>query len=87
MAKEAAITIRVPATMKRALEARAARQRRSLSAQVVFDLQRVLASEPSQASEGSFLGRYGGGRVPTEEDFAEVRELMWGRLGEDDPDA
>jgi hypothetical protein len=82
MTKNAALTIRLPASLKRRLEARAESQHRSLSAQVVADLERV-ADEPgpSFGVEGRFLGLYAGTALPTDEDFAEVRRVLWGKIG------
>ena len=83
MAKQAAITVRVPAALRRRLEAKAKRERRSLSAQVEHELTQALAGEGGgqPAKTGSFLGRYEGGPVPTDADFREVRAMLWGRLG------
>ena len=81
--KDAALTIRLPASLKRRFEARAESQHRSLSAQVVADLERV-ADElelSSSAVGGRFLGRFSGTAMPTDEDLAEVRSLLWGRIG------
>lgn len=82
MARQAAITVRVPAALRRRLEAKAKRERRSLSAQVEHELTRALANDGSgqPAKAGSFLGRYEGGPVPTDADFREVRDSLWGRL-------
>ena len=81
--KNAALTIRLPASLKRRLQARAESQHRSLSAQVVADLERVADElEISQSAVGGrFLGRYAGTAMPTDEDLAEVRSLLWGRIG------
>ena len=82
MTKNAAVTIRLPASLKSRLEARAESQHRSLSAQVVADLERV-AEEPGPSSGvgGRFLGLFAGTAMPTDEDLAEVRSLLWGRIG------
>jgi hypothetical protein len=82
MGKQAAITVRVPPALRRRLEAKATRERRSLSAQVEHELTQSLASEGrgQPAKAGSFLGRYEGGPVPTDAEFREVRERLWGRL-------
>jgi len=82
MMKNAAVTIRLPASLKRRLQARAESQHRSLSAQVVADLERV-ADEPGPSSriEGRFLGLFAGSALPTDEDLAEVRQLLWGGIG------
>lgn len=80
-AKEAAITVRIPGSLKRRLEATARRDRRSLSAQIAIYLEREIEGEPAIGIAGKLLGVYEGGRVPTEGDFAEARELLWSRLG------
>lgn len=82
MAKKAAITIRLPASLKRRLESRARSQHRSLSAQVVADLERITGEEPlpSSGGKGRFLGLFAGTALPSDEDIAEVRRLLWGRL-------
>lgn len=80
MGKDSAITIRVPASLKKRLERRAHRQRRSLSAQVTFDLEQLVALDAEARDGGAFLGKYEGARLPTEQSIQEVRSLMWGRL-------
>ena len=82
MAKESAVTVRLPATLKRQLEARARRERRSLSAQVALYLERGIESEPTAAgTRGRLLGLCRGTPVPSDRDFAHVRRLLWGALG------
>ena len=80
MSEDTAITVRLPASLKRRLEARAREQRRSLSAQLVHDLEVVVEKEPAEGTGGEFLGLYRGSRIPTDEDIQEVRSLLWGRL-------
>lgn len=81
MAKEAAITIRVPISLKRKLEARAKSERRSLSNQVVYDLTQALTRDPiASPPPGRFLGLFEGSRVPSEHELEEVRSLLWQRL-------
>ena len=80
MHKDGAITIRVPSALKKKLETRAAQQHRSLSAQVVADLERVVDSSSAGNSTGSFLGLYKGTRLPSEDDLDEVRSLLWGDI-------
>ena len=81
MTKDAAITIRLPAEVKRSLQARAQRCHRSISGQAAFDLERVLADEPEdQHPGGRFLGMDEGGPVPSDEDIREVRKQLGGRL-------
>ena len=83
MAKDAAITVRVPASMKQRLEARAEARHRSLSGQVLADLQRALEEDEERvapAEKGSFLGLFSQKSVPTDEEIAQARRLLWGRL-------
>jgi hypothetical protein len=82
MGKDAAITIRLPASVKRRLESRASSQHRSLSAQVVAELEQVSQDHgPSHESRGRFLGTFAGTAVPADRDIAKVRRLLWGTLG------
>jgi hypothetical protein len=83
MAREAAITVRLPAALKRRLETRAKRQHRSLSGQVVYELERSIGEE-ERTDFRPALGMFPHGPIPTEEDFREVRAQLWGRLGERD---
>ncbi|MBI2892713.1 MAG: ribbon-helix-helix protein, CopG family [Deltaproteobacteria bacterium] len=80
MPKGAAVTVRIPADLKRRLQARARREHRSLSGQIAAVLERSVVDEPVRAP-GRLLGLYEGKAVPTEADFAEVRALLWGSLG------
>jgi hypothetical protein len=82
MSKDATITIRLPSDLKGRLESRAQSEHRSLSAQVLVDLERSLADdrEPSRAG-GTFLGLFAPGKVPTDDDISDARQLLWGRLG------
>ena len=87
MSKDAAITVRIPTSLKRRLEALAHRERRSLSAQIATCLEASLhaeADEPS-AEPARLLGLLEGARVPTEADFKEVRRLLWGSLAQREP--
>jgi hypothetical protein len=82
MAKDAAITVRLPASLKRELQARARRERRSLSQQITACLEREVASTRSAASrKGKLLGLYAGTPVPSKRDFDRVRRMLWGSLG------
>lgn len=85
MAKDAAITIRIPASLKRSLEARAKAQHRSVSAQVVAHIERALTERSDDVGgNGRFLGLFEGTRLPSDEEIQEVRDLLWGsesRLG------
>jgi hypothetical protein len=80
MAKDAAITVRLPLELKRRLEDRAERERRSISAQVLYELERAVDAEPSRG-RASAVGLFAGARVPSDDDLAEVRTLLWDRLG------
>jgi len=81
MPKDATITVRVPQELKRRLARRAKLEHRSISAQVLQELERAVAQEaPGQAREPA-LGLFAAARLPSEEDFREVRSALWGRLG------
>ena len=80
MTKNAAITIRIPASLKRSLEARADKQHRSLSAQVVADLETILDRSRDGEAGGKFLGLFRGTPLPNPDDIKEVRTLLWGSL-------
>lgn len=81
MAKTASVTVRIPEALKKRIEKRATREHRSLSAQVEHELATALADEPSEATKkGRFLGMFKSGKVPTDEDFKEVRRVTWARL-------
>jgi hypothetical protein len=79
--KNAALTVRLPAPLKHRLEERAAEQHRSLSAQVVAELDAATrVAAPAIGGPGSFLGLYAGSRLPTDDEVAEVRARLWSRL-------
>ena len=81
MLKKAAITIRVPTSLRRRLESRAEAQHRSLSAQILAELERVSEEqEPSAGASGRFLGLFAGTSLPTDQDIGEVRRVLWGTL-------
>ena len=80
MAKDAAITVRVPQELKRRLAARAKRERRSISAQVLFELERAVATEEDRPAERPALGMFEGARLPSDADIREARSALWGRL-------
>lgn len=75
MTHDAAMTIRIPSSLKRRLEARAEEQHRSLSAQVVADPERSLESLSRSAVKGRFLGLYEGTAVPTDDDLRSSASL------------
>ena len=82
MAKDTAITVRLPLGVKRELVERARKEHRSLSGQVLHELGRALAAgpPPKPRRRGKLLGRFAGYGVPSEKDFADVRAALWGRL-------
>jgi hypothetical protein len=83
MPNDAIVTVRIPAALKRRLEQRARRGHRSLSAQVLHDLERsTTAVAPSDvpAGRGRFVGLYAGTPVASDADIVEVRTRLWGRL-------
>jgi len=82
MAKNAVVTVRIPVGLKRRLEAAARKERRSLSAQITAVLEREARDEAVEAEPGGqLLGRYAGTPLPSDEDLADVRRLLWGGLG------
>jgi hypothetical protein len=85
MRKDAALTVRLPVSLKARLVARAHAGHRSLSAQVIADLE-GLAAEAVDAPSGAgrFLGLYSTTRVPSDADLAEVRARLWGGLAHGD---
>jgi hypothetical protein len=78
MPNDASVTVRIPASLKKHLEVRARAGHRSLSAQVLHDLE--AASFADAARPGRFLGLYAGTPVPTDTQIREVRLRLWGRL-------
>ena len=78
--KNAAITIRIPKSLKRSLEIRAEKQHRSVSAQVVADLETILERSHDKEAGGKFLGLFAGTPLPTDDDIKEARALLWGRI-------
>jgi plasmid stability protein len=85
MGKSASLTIRIPEDLKRRIEAKAAREHRSLSAQVEHELTAVLqhAEAGPPAKPGKLLGRFPGRKIPSDAEFARVRRLLWARLARD----
>lgn len=81
MANDEVITVRLPGSLKRRLAERASRERRSLSAQVVHELESAVAREPEGTARKPALGLFEGARVPGEDDVAEVRAGLFGRMG------
>ncbi len=80
MANAAAVTVRIPAELKRRLCLRAHQEHRSLSSEITAVLERSVAQEPVRGSSGHLLGLYRGRMIPSEEDFVEVRALLWSGL-------
>ena len=85
MGKTASVTVRIPDELKRRIEAKAAQQHRSLSAQVEHELTEALRSMPAPGpvKAGKLLGRFAGRKVPSDADFKRARRLLWARLGAD----
>lgn len=81
MSKDATITVRVPLALKRRLAERAKREHRSISAQVAHELERAVAREAGGPAAASALGLFEGARLPSDEDFLEVRAALFGRVG------
>ena len=79
MANDATVTVRIPAALKRRLEARARERHRSLSAQVLHDLATLAEQQPAVA-RGRFMGLFAGSTLPTDAEIGEVRAKLWGRL-------
>jgi hypothetical protein len=80
--KNSAVTLRLPELLRRRVAERAKREHRSLSAQLVHDLEAALSeAEADKTLDGKFLGLYVRTRVPTDEDFKQARALLWGSLG------
>ena len=81
MANDAIVTVRIPADLKRRLEQRAKRSHRSLSAQVLHDLEQAVAGpQPVAGKPRRFVGLYAGTPVASDADVLEVRRRLWGRL-------
>ena len=84
MANDAVVTVRIPTALKRRLELRARRGHRSLSAQVLHDLEQAdtaTAPRAVPARPGRFVGLYAGTPVASDADILEVRTRLWARLG------
>jgi hypothetical protein len=83
MSNDAVITVRVSRGVKQKLEARAARERRSLSAQIATYLEQGLSADAiaTTSEPGTLLGLYAGTRVPTDEEIGHVRDRLWRTLG------
>lgn len=82
MAKNAAITVRLPEELKRRLAQRAKRAHRSISAQVQHELEQAVAQERTDPAEiVPAVGMFSGARLPSDDDLNEVRASLWGSLG------
>ncbi len=77
-----AVTVRLSTDAKRLLQARARRERRSLSAQMAHELEALVVAETRPLASGRrrFMGLFAGARVPVEREFREARALLWGSL-------
>jgi hypothetical protein len=80
MSNDAAVTMRLPTLLKKRLEARARQEHRSLSAQMLHDLDLAAAASAAVPRRGRFLGLYADTPVPTDAEILEVRARLWGRL-------
>jgi hypothetical protein len=80
MRKDAVLTVRLPATTRRRLEALARREGRSVSAQAERLIEQGMSRETPLSGRmprtGSLAGVLRGGLVPTVADFREVRALV-----------
>lgn len=74
------MTVRIPAELKRKLQLRARKERRSLSSEIATALERSVGEGPVGGGAGRLLGLYEGTTVPADDDFAEVRAILWGSL-------
>jgi plasmid stability protein len=82
MPKNSAVTVRLPIDLKRRLAARAEKERRSVSAQIVAELSHALESEaPPSGATRTPLGLFAGARLPRARDFDDIRKSIWGKLG------
>lgn len=81
MSKDATITVRVPRELKARLARRAKLEHRSVSAQVLWELEHSVAQEEPAKPRKPALGLFAAAGLPSEEDFREVRSALWGRLG------
>jgi transcriptional regulator of met regulon len=79
MPNDVSVTVRIPASLKKRLTERAREGHRSLSAQVLHDLEAAVPSS-SAPKTGRFLGLYAGTPLATDADIREVRRRLWGRL-------
>src|SRR5262249_25142786 len=79
MPNDAAVTVRIPAALKRRLEERARRGHRTLSAQLLHDLEQLTAAPPQPARK-RFLGLFAGTPVPSDAEILDMRNQLWGRL-------
>ena len=81
MPNDASVTVRIPAQLKKRLAARARQGHRSLSAQVLHDLETASGGDAAATrAHGRFLGRFAGTGVPSDTDIKDVRTRLWGRL-------
>jgi len=81
MRKDAAITLRIPADLKRRLEGAARKGRRSLSAEIAQRLESTVGGEPSRERPARpMMGMFSGTKVPSDADFAAVRRILWGSM-------
>ncbi len=88
MTKTAAVTVtvnvQIPSALEERLAKRAKREHRSISAQVLYELERAVGQEPDIAAKIAALGMFKGSRVPSQDDLDEIRSTLWERLGQRD---
>lgn len=80
MSKDATITVRVPESLKQRLAERARREHRSISAQVLHELEVAVQREAEGATGVSALGLFEGAALPSDEDILEVRADLFRRM-------
>ena len=81
MGKNAAITLRIRADLKRRLEGAARKAGRSLGAEIAQRLENTVGPEEGEIRAAApMMGKFFGARVPTDADFAAVRRILWGGM-------
>jgi hypothetical protein len=83
--KDAVVTVRLRSALRRQIEGVARKEGRSLSAQIERLVEAGLEAGAAQAHAptappAALSGRFAGGRVPTLEDFRDVRAALSGSL-------
>jgi hypothetical protein len=80
MIGDSTVMLKLPLSLKRSLKERALKMHRSLSSQIVHDLETFIEQLPPEDGRAKFMGLYEGTRVPTDAEILEVRSRMWGTL-------